>query len=103
MHKVVLISHAQILHWKAPHWATWKSTNGSQFTSGDWIDVLTDAKIKISMDDKGRWGCALKGRSYAYVQTNAVNIIQADVAVGCGCTQPDDWVKSKIVDFLESR
>jgi transposase InsO family protein len=22
---------------------------GSQFTSGDWIDVLTDAKIKISM------------------------------------------------------
>ena len=28
---------------------------GSQFTSGDWIDVLTDAKIKISMDGKGRW------------------------------------------------
>ena len=27
---------------------------GSQFTSGDWIDVLTDAKIKISMDGKGR-------------------------------------------------
>ena len=26
---------------------------GSQFTSGDWIDVLTDAKIKISMDGKG--------------------------------------------------
>jgi putative transposase len=29
---------------------------GSQFTSGDWIDVLSDAKIKISMDGKGRWG-----------------------------------------------
>ena len=28
---------------------------GSQFTSGDWIDVLTDANIKISMDGKGRW------------------------------------------------
>jgi putative transposase len=28
---------------------------GSQFTSGDWIEVLTDAKIKISMDRKGRW------------------------------------------------
>ena len=28
---------------------------GSQFTSGDWIDVLTDAKINISMDGKGRW------------------------------------------------
>jgi putative transposase len=28
---------------------------GSQFTSGDWIDVLTEAKIKISMDGKGRW------------------------------------------------
>ena len=27
----------------------------SQFTSGDWIDVLTDAKIKISMNGKGRW------------------------------------------------
>ena len=28
---------------------------GSQFTSGDWIDVLTDAKVKISMGGKGRW------------------------------------------------
>jgi len=28
---------------------------GSQFTSGDWIDVLTEAKIEISMDGKGRW------------------------------------------------
>ena len=28
---------------------------GSQFTSGDWIDVLTDAKVKISMDGKERW------------------------------------------------
>ena len=28
---------------------------GSQFTSGDWIDLLTDAKVKINMDGKGRW------------------------------------------------
>ena len=31
------------------------TNQGSQFTSGDWIDVLTDAKIKISMDAKVRW------------------------------------------------
>lgn len=31
------------------------SDQGSQFTSGVWIDVLTDAKIKISMDSKGAW------------------------------------------------
>ena len=29
------------------------SDQGSQFTCGAWIDVLTDAKIKISMDGKG--------------------------------------------------
>ena len=28
---------------------------GSQFTSVSWIEVLSDAKIKISMDGKGRW------------------------------------------------
>jgi putative transposase len=28
---------------------------GSAQTSSDWIEVLTDAKIKISMDGKGRW------------------------------------------------
>jgi putative transposase len=28
---------------------------GSQFTSGDWIDALTDARVQISMDGKGRW------------------------------------------------
>lgn len=28
---------------------------GSQFTSGAWIDVLTEAKVKIGMDGKGRW------------------------------------------------
>jgi putative transposase len=28
---------------------------GSQLTSGDWINVLTDAKIKIIMDGKGAW------------------------------------------------
>jgi len=26
---------------------------GSQFTSSDWIDVLSDAKFKISLDGKG--------------------------------------------------
>lgn len=31
------------------------SDQGSQFTSGDWTRVLTDAKIKISMDGKGAW------------------------------------------------
>ena len=31
------------------------SDQGSHFTSGSWIDVLTDAKIKISMDGKGAW------------------------------------------------
>ncbi|WP_236544622.1 MULTISPECIES: IS3 family transposase [Roseovarius] len=31
------------------------SDQGSQFTSGAWIDVLTEAKIKISMDGKGAW------------------------------------------------
>ena len=28
---------------------------GSQFTSSAWMDVLTDAKVKINMDGKGRW------------------------------------------------
>jgi putative transposase len=28
---------------------------GSQFTSGDWSDVLPNSKIKISMDGKGAW------------------------------------------------
>lgn len=28
---------------------------GAQFTSTDWIKVLKDAQIKISMDGKGRW------------------------------------------------
>jgi putative transposase len=28
---------------------------GSQFTSGDWIDILKDARIKTCMDGKGRW------------------------------------------------
>ena len=28
---------------------------GSQFTSGDWIDTLKAAGVQISMDGKGRW------------------------------------------------
>ena len=32
-----------------------ESDQGSQFTSGAWIDVLTDAKIRISTDGKGAW------------------------------------------------
>ena len=31
------------------------SDQGSQFTSSDWIQTLTDAKVKISMDGRGRW------------------------------------------------
>lgn len=31
------------------------SVQGSQFTSGAWIDVLVDADIKISMVGKGAW------------------------------------------------
>ena len=31
------------------------TVQGSQFTSGAWIDVLVDANIKISMDGKGAW------------------------------------------------
>ena len=47
---------------------TFNTDQGSQFTSGDWIDVLAEAKVKISMplvtllrnalpviDGKGRW------------------------------------------------
>lgn len=28
---------------------------GSQLSNGDWVDLLTEAKIKISMDGKGAW------------------------------------------------
>ena len=31
------------------------SDQGSQFTSGDFTDVLQEAGIRISMDGKGRW------------------------------------------------
>jgi putative transposase len=31
------------------------SDQGSQFTSTDFTDVLRDAKVKISMDGRGRW------------------------------------------------
>ena len=31
------------------------SDQGSQFTSVDFTDVLTEAGIRISMDGKGRW------------------------------------------------
>ena len=31
------------------------SDQGTQFTGRDWIAILTDAKIKISMDDSGRY------------------------------------------------
>lgn len=31
------------------------SDQGSQFTSTDFTDVLCDAKVKISMDGRGRW------------------------------------------------
>ena len=35
--------------------AIFNTDQGSQFTSTDFIDVLRDAKIKISMDGRGRW------------------------------------------------
>ena len=31
------------------------SDQGSQFTSSDWIQTLTDTEVKISMDGRGRW------------------------------------------------
>jgi putative transposase len=31
------------------------SDQGSQFTGFDWIQVLKDADVKISMDGRGRW------------------------------------------------
>ena len=30
-------------------------TKGSQFTSFEWIDILKEHKVKVSMDGKGRW------------------------------------------------
>ena len=35
--------------------AIFNTNQGSQFTSTDFTDVLRDAKIKISMDGRGRW------------------------------------------------
>ncbi len=31
------------------------SDQGSQFTSNDWVNILNQHNIRISMDDKGRW------------------------------------------------
>lgn len=38
-------------------WAAgiFNSDQGSQFTSTDFTQVLRDAKVKISMDGRGRW------------------------------------------------
>jgi len=33
---------------------TFNTDQGSQVTSGDWIDVLAEVKAKISMDGRGR-------------------------------------------------
>ena len=33
----------------------YNTDEGSQVTSGDWADVLTDVKLKISRDGKGGW------------------------------------------------
>jgi putative transposase len=32
-----------------------RGTGGSQFTSEEWINVLREAGVAISMDGKGRW------------------------------------------------
>ncbi|MGB0903111.1 hypothetical protein [Halocynthiibacter sp.] len=34
---------------------TFNTDQGSRFTSCAWIDVLADAKVKISMGGKGAW------------------------------------------------
>jgi len=33
----------------------YNTDEGSQVTSGDWADVLTDVKLKISREGKGGW------------------------------------------------
>ena len=35
--------------------ATFNTDQGSQFTSADFIGVLRDAEVRISMDGRGRW------------------------------------------------
>jgi putative transposase len=40
---------------KHPKPEIFNTDQGSQFTGYDWIETLQDAKIKISMDGKGRW------------------------------------------------
>jgi putative transposase len=40
---------------KYPKPEIFNTDQGSQFTGYDWIETLQDAKVKISMDGKGRW------------------------------------------------
>ena len=45
--------HEALEHYGPPE--IFNSDQGSQFTSGDFTDVLQEAGIRISMDGKGRW------------------------------------------------
>ena len=52
-HFCVEALHEALEHYGPPE--IFNSDQGSQFTSVDFIDVLTEAGIRISMDGKGRW------------------------------------------------
>ena len=52
-HFCVEALHEALKHYGPPE--IFNSDQGSQFTSVDFTDVLTEAGIRISMDGKGRW------------------------------------------------
>ena len=52
-HFCVEALHEALEHYGPPE--IFNSDQGSQFTSVDFTDVLTEAGIRISMDGKGRW------------------------------------------------
>ena len=66
---------------------------GSQFTSKDWTDAMSDAGIRISMDGKGRWIDNVfierlwRSLKYECVYLNAFDSVR-DAAVGI-----DDWMR----------
>ena len=66
---------------------------GSQFTSKDWTDVLTEAGIRISMDGKGQWIDNVfierlwRSLKYECVYLNAFDSVR-DAAVGI-----DYWMR----------
>ena len=66
---------------------------GSQFTSKDWTDALTEAGIQISMDGKGQWVDNVfierlwRSLKYECVYLNAFDSVR-DAAAGI-----DDWMR----------